>query len=155
MVFHETLPTSSSYLIKSPCILCGPISEGYHTIWNFSAILPRVFAHVARFPRATLPYSLFSRGSLPGCSFRSPISEGYPIICIFMIIAPPVIASVARFPRATLLRTLFTEVFPYTRYMLQGRLIYMHGYRPGRVELWCWSFKKICLFLKSNLCVCI
>ena len=54
----------------------------------------------------------------------------------------PVIASVARFPRATLLRIRFTLVFPYTRYILRGQLIYMHGYGPGRVELLFLSFKK-------------
>ena len=54
----------------------------------------------------------------------------------------PVIASVARFPRATLLRILFTLVFLYTRYMLQGQLIYMHGYGPGRVKLLCLSLKR-------------
>ena len=71
-----------------------------------------------------------------------------------------VIASVARFPRATLLRILFTLVFPYTRYMLQGQLIYMHGYRPGRVELLCLSSKKNVFILNPIIvfvyrCCCV
>ena len=153
-------------LNQIPFYFVWPDFRGLPYHLEFFGYLSPVLAHVARFPRDTLSYSLFpvvlspvvafvarfSRATiyLPPTAFSGHTPSDHSRCCVdvaSLFLSYPQLFSLAQFPRAGT-----NGVFD-TRYILGFRLTYRPRLWPGRAELLC--LLKKCLLLQSNLCVCI